>query len=67
MLTLPQAESRLLKASNKTSKWQDAAGYRFRIYRVSGDFDCHNLPAEFEVLFTDAAGDCVIRELIDEV
>lgn len=65
-LTIAQAEKSLLAAALKHTEWLEAVGFRTRIFMVAPDFDCSNLPPEFEVLWQDAK-ECVICERIDDL
>lgn len=65
-MTLKQAERQLLKASSRHSDWHESVGFHFRLFQLPADYDCSNLPPEFELLFHTPEGDCVVRELLDD-
>lgn len=66
MLTRQQAEKLLEKDAVKATEWQEILGFKIRIYQMPPNFDCNDLPAEFEVI-AEIGDDCVVREQIDEL
>lgn len=65
-LTIQQAETALLTAAVKHTEWIETVGFHTRIFMVAPDFDCTELPPEFEILWHDAK-ECVICERIDDL
>lgn len=63
-LTIKQAEKAVMAVAVKHTSWQEAVGFRYRVFQVPGDFDITILPGDFELLFTNGS-DKVICEKID--
>lgn len=63
--TIQQAEQALLAACIKHTSWNEAVGFRFRVFQMPAEFDCSDLPPQFEVIF-EIGKTCIVREQIDD-